>query len=80
MGPYGFEPAGPWGAFDRGGPPDTRHDKGPPRGEVHQLARAKAQHGVHAGLGKQGEMGVRTQASIRHQHIPCLQAWMDRPH
>jgi hypothetical protein len=35
---------------------------------------------VHAGLGKKGEMGVRTQASIRHQHISCLQAGMHRSH
>ena len=25
-------------------------------------------------------MGIRTQAPIRHQHIPCLQARMDRLH
>jgi hypothetical protein len=35
---------------------------------------------MHAGLGKEGEMGIRTQASIGYEHIPCLQAWMDRLH
>jgi len=35
---------------------------------------------MHASLGQEGEMGIRTQASIPHQHIPCLQAWMDLSH
>ena len=65
-----FEPAGPWHAFDGRCPPHARLDKGPPRREVHDLSRADAQHGMHASLDEEGEMGVGTQAPIRHQHIP----------
>jgi hypothetical protein len=35
---------------------------------------------MHAGLGKEGEMSIRTQAPIGDEHISCLQAWMDRLH
>ena len=52
-----FEPAGPWDAFDRRRPPHTRPDKGPTRGDIHHLARTHAQHGMHAGLDEEGEMG-----------------------
>jgi hypothetical protein len=65
-------PAGPWNAFDRRRPPDPRHHKGPTRREIHQLSRAHAQHGMHAGLGEEGEVGIRTQASIGHEHIARL--------
>jgi hypothetical protein len=44
------------------------------------LARADAEHGVHAGLDEEGHMGIRTQASIGHQHISCSQARMHRLH
>jgi hypothetical protein len=66
----GFEPAAPWHAFDRRRPPHARPDKRPTRVELHNLARAAAQHGVHAGLDKEDEMGVGTQAAIHHEHIP----------
>jgi hypothetical protein len=33
------------------------------------LARADAQYGMEASLDKEGEMGIGTQAPIRHQHI-----------
>ena len=39
------------------------------RGDLHKLARADAEHGMHAGLDEAGEMGVGTQAAIRHEHI-----------
>ena len=39
------------------------------RGDIHHLARADAEHGVHAGLDEEGEMRVGTQPPIRHQHI-----------
>jgi hypothetical protein len=74
------EPAGPGHAFDRGRPPHTRPDKGPTGREIHDLSGADAQHGMEAGLGEEGEMRVGTQAPIGHQHIPCLQARMDRLH
>lgn len=64
-----FEPAGPWNTFDGRRPPHTWPDKGPPRCEIHHLARADASHGVHAGLDEESEMGVGTQAPIRHEHI-----------
>jgi hypothetical protein len=70
MDPEGFEPAGPWHACDSGRPPHARPDKRPARGEIHHLARADAEHGVHAGLDEQGHMGVRTQAPIGHEYIP----------
>jgi hypothetical protein len=35
---------------------------------------------MHASPGKEGEMGLRTQAPLGYEHIPCLQAWMDRLH
>ena len=35
-----FQPAGPWYAFDRWYPPDTRLHKGPTGGEIDDLARA----------------------------------------
>jgi hypothetical protein len=55
-----FQPAGPGHAFDGGRPPHARPDKGPTRGEIHNLARAEAEHGVHAVLDEEGEMGVGT--------------------
>jgi hypothetical protein len=65
----GFGPPGPWDAFDSRRPPHARQDKRPAGREVDNLARAHAQHGVHAGLDEEGEMGVGTQAPIRHEHI-----------
>ena len=47
---------------------------------LHNLSRADTQHGVHAGLDEEGEMGIGTQAPISHQYIPFLQARMDRLH
>jgi hypothetical protein len=67
-----FEPAGPWDAFDRRRPPHTRPDKGPTRCEIHNLSRTNAQHGVHAGLDEEGEMGIGTEAPIGHEHVPFL--------
>jgi hypothetical protein len=64
------EPARAWDAFDGRRAPDTRRDKGPPRREVHNLARADAQHGVHASLHEDGEMRVGRQPPIGHEHIP----------
>jgi hypothetical protein len=75
-----FEPAGPWHAFDGRRPPYARPDKGPPRGELHTLARADAPPGVHAGRDEKGHMGVRTQPPIGPQHISCLSARRDRLH
>ena len=54
----GFEPSGPWEAFDGRRPPHTRQDKRPTWGEIHQLSRADAEHGVHARLHEQGQMGI----------------------
>jgi hypothetical protein len=62
------EPPGPWHAVDGRRPPHTRRDKGPTGREVHELPRADAEHGVHAGLDEGGQVGVGTQAPIRHQH------------
>jgi hypothetical protein len=64
-----FEPAGPWHAFDGRRPPHARPDKGPTWREIHNLARADAEHGVHASLDEEGEMRIGTQPSIRHEHI-----------
>jgi hypothetical protein len=72
-----FQPAGPWYAFDRWYPPDTRLHKGPTRGEIDDLARADAHHGVHTSLHEQGKMGVGTQAPIGYQYIVRLE---DRVH
>jgi para-nitrobenzyl esterase len=59
-----FEPAGPWHAFDGRRPPHTRPDKGPTWGEIHNLAGADAEHGVHAGLDEEGAMSVGTLLSM----------------
>jgi hypothetical protein len=77
MDPEGFQPAGPWHAFDRWYPPDTRPHKGPTGGEIDDLARADAQHGVHTGLNEPGKVGVGTQAPIGYQYIARLE---DRVH
>ena len=74
------EPAGPWHAFDGGRAPHTRLDKRPAWGDIHDLSRADAPHGRHTGLDEQGKMRLGTQSPIGHQHIPCLQARMDRLH
>ena len=58
------------GACDGSCPPHARPDKRPARGEIHALSRADAEHGMHAGLDEEDEMGVGTQAAIRHEHIP----------
>jgi hypothetical protein len=68
----GFEPAGPGDAFDGSRPPHARPDTWPARGDIHDRSRADAEHGMHAGLDEEGEMGVGTQAAIRHEHIPGL--------
>jgi hypothetical protein len=67
-----FEPAGSWHAFDGRRPPHTWSDKGPPGREIDTLSRTDAQHRMHASLDKEGQMGIRTQAAIGHQHIPLL--------
>jgi hypothetical protein len=74
-----FEPFREEGAVNTGVPcpkvPKHRKlgpDKRPARREIHDLSRADAQHGVHAGLDEEGKMGVGTQAAIRHEHIPGL--------
>jgi hypothetical protein len=65
-----FEPAGPWHASDDRRPRQTHQmDKGPTQGEIHYLAGADAEHGVHASLDEQGEMGVGTQSPIGYEHI-----------
>ena len=64
-----FEPAGSWHAFDGRRPPYTRPDKGPTGCEIHDPSGADAQHGVHASLDEEGEMGIRTQAPIRYEYI-----------
>lgn len=64
-----FEPAGPWHAFDGRRAPHTRPDTGPTWGEIHHLACADAEHGVHAGVDEAGEMGIGTQPPIRYEHI-----------
>jgi hypothetical protein len=68
----GFEPAGSGDAFDGSRPPHARPDKRPARGEIHARSRADAAHGLHAGLDEEGDMGVGTEAAIRHEHIPGL--------
>jgi hypothetical protein len=68
----GFEPAGPWHAFDGRCAPHTRPDKGPPGREIHNLSRPHAQDGVHARLHEERQMGIRAQAPIDNQHIPCV--------
>ena len=75
-----FEPAGPWHAFDGRRPPHARPDKRPARCEIHNLARANAQHRMHADLDEESHVGQRTQAPIGHQHIACLSARMHRLH
>ena len=66
------EPAGPRNAFDGRRPPYTRPDKRSARCEIDNLARADAEHGMHAGLDEKGEMGGGTQAPIGHEHIAWL--------
>ena len=61
-------------------PPHTGLDKWLAWGEIYDLAHTDAKHSVHAGLDKEGEMRIGTQAPIGHQYIPCLQARMDRLH
>ena len=51
-----FEPAGPWDAFDRRRPPHTRPDERPAQCNIHHLARADAEHGMHAGVDEEGQM------------------------
>jgi hypothetical protein len=72
MDPQRCQPTRAWNAFDRRCAPHTRFDKGPIGREVHDLARADAQHGMEAGLGEEGEMGIGTQPPIRHEHITGL--------
>ncbi len=50
----------------------------PTWGEIYQLARADAQHRMQAGLSEERQTGIRTQAPIRHQHIPWWYARIDR--
>jgi hypothetical protein len=73
-------PAGPWEAFDRRCPPHPRPDQGPAEGDIHDLARADAEHRRHAGLDEEGEMGLGAEAPIGHEHVPFLSAGMDRLH
>jgi hypothetical protein len=75
-----FEPARPWHACDGSRPPHARSDQGPIRREIDTLACPAAQHGMHAGLDEEGEMGVGTQAPLGHEDIPWLEARMDRLH
>jgi hypothetical protein len=63
------EPARPWNAFDGRRPPHTRPDKGPVRCDIHQLSRADAQYGMHAGLDEESEVSVGTPAPVCHEHI-----------
>jgi len=74
------EPAGPWHAFDGSRPPHARPDTRPARGAIHHLACADAEHGVHARLDEEGQRGIRTEAPIGHQHIPCVSARRPRLH
>jgi hypothetical protein len=74
------EPAGPWHAFDGSRPPHARPDKRPARCDIHHRACADAEHGVHASLDEEGQMGRRTSSPIGHQHIPFLEARMHRLH
>ena len=67
-----FEPAGSWKAFDGRCPPHTWPDEGPTGRAIHDLSGADAQHGVHASLNEEGEMGIGTQAPIGHQYIAWL--------
>jgi hypothetical protein len=66
------EPTRAWEAFERWRPSHTRLDKGATGREVHDLPRTDAQDGVYAGLDKEGEMRLRTQAPIGYEHIPWL--------
>jgi hypothetical protein len=76
----GLEPAGAGDAFDGRCPAHTRPDQGPTGRDIHALPRAQAPDGVYPGRPEEGEMGVRTQAPIGHQHISCVYAWMHRLH
>jgi hypothetical protein len=76
----GLEPAGAGDAVDGRCPAHTRPDQGPTGRDIHALPRAQAQDGVYPGLHEEGEMGVRPQAPIGHQHISCVYAWMHRLH
>jgi hypothetical protein len=80
MDPERGEPAGPWKACDGSRPPHARPDKRPARGEIHHLACADAAHGVHASLDEEGQLGIRPEAPIGHQHIPFWSARMHRRH
>jgi hypothetical protein len=65
----GCEPAGAWHACDGRRPPHARPDQGPTRGDIHQLARADAAHGVHVGLDEEGERRGGAQPPIGHEHL-----------
>ncbi len=64
-----FEPAGAWHACDGRRPPHARPDQGPTRGDIHHLARADAEHGVHVGLDEAGEMRGGASPPLGHAHI-----------
>jgi hypothetical protein len=67
-----FELAGAGYTCDGRRPPYTWPDKRAARGELHDLARADAEHGMHARLDEEGEMGIGTQAPIRHEDVPWV--------
>jgi hypothetical protein len=75
-----FAPAGPWQAFDGSRPPHARPDKRPAWCDIHKLACADAEHGVHASLDEAGQMGIRTESPIGHQPIPFVSARMHGRH
>ena len=64
------EPARACDAFDLRRPPDTRHDQGPTRREIHHLPRPNAPDGMQVSLDEKREMSLGTQAPIGHEHIP----------
>jgi hypothetical protein len=80
MVPQGGEPPGAGPPFDGRGAPDIRRDKRSPGRDIHHRSCADAEHGVHAGLDEQGEMGVGAQAPIGYESIPWVEARMDRRH
>jgi hypothetical protein len=45
-------------------------------GEVHDVLLMDAEHGMHARLHEQGEMGIGTKAAVGHQDITGAQVRM----
>lgn len=74
----GGAPPGPRQAFARWRPPGARPDPGPTRGAIDHLSRPDTPHGRPGGLDEEGQMGLRTQPPVRHEHITGCEAGVHR--